>query len=70
MGRCRRCHQSSVELVRDTVTFRHHHQYTMRWYRCSHCQHVSLSYQRLERDVSDPATGRSALSDARLVKTT
>jgi hypothetical protein len=52
MQQCRRCNDVSVEVVRESISRRGTHVYTIFWFRCPHCQEVSLRYRRL-RDLPD-----------------
>lgn len=54
MRRCGRCNCTSLVVIRESVTRRGRHEYAMRWYRCSQCNEVSLSYRRV-RDLVPPA---------------
>lgn len=48
MKRCQRCRNSSLRVLRESVTYRRGRRYYMTWLSCPQCQEVNFSYRLLD----------------------
>lgn len=56
---CARCHDGSLEVVRESTVRRGSREYHLYWFRCRNCLDVSFRYRTLSDPDGRPMTDRS-----------